>query len=41
MDAEARRFRELYDSETKWRQRLSDQLNKAGEKAGEYKSKLA
>jgi hypothetical protein len=37
---EAKRFRDLYESEMQWRMRLSEQLLRATDKAYGYKSKL-
>ncbi|XP_035827375.1 ankyrin repeat domain-containing protein 26 isoform X3 [Aplysia californica] len=39
-EMEARRFRELYESEMKWRMRISDQLTLATDKGFNLKSKL-
>ncbi|BFZ10588.1 hypothetical protein BsWGS_13626 [Bradybaena similaris] len=40
MEMEAKRFRELYESEMKWRIRVSDQLQLATERSSNLKSKL-
>lgn len=40
-DLEARRFRDLYDGEMKWRMKLGDQLQRSTEKSYGYKSRLA
>ncbi|CAG5117917.1 unnamed protein product, partial [Candidula unifasciata] len=40
LEMEANRFRELYESEMKWRIRISDQLQLATEKSSNLKSKL-
>ncbi|XP_063435582.1 ankyrin repeat domain-containing protein 26-like isoform X15 [Mytilus trossulus] len=39
-EMEAKRFRDLYDSEMQWRMRLSEQLVRTTDKAYGYKSKL-
>ena len=39
-EMEAKRFRDLYESEMQWRMRLSEQLLRATDKAYGYKSKL-
>ena len=39
-EMEARRFRELYESEMKWRMRISDQLQFATDKSLNLKSKF-
>ena len=39
-EMEAKRYRELYESEMQWRMRLSSQLMQTSDKAFTYKSKL-
>lgn len=37
---EAKRFRDLYESEMQWRMRLSEQLYRSTDKAFDFKNKL-
>ena len=39
-DMEAKRYRDLYESEMQWRMRLSEQLYKSTDKAFGFKNKL-